>query len=56
MKDSDVRYALAMPDTPKFEAQRDRVEEWVRFALGLHWILVDDRGELMILLPEAEAR
>jgi len=51
MGDPEARYALAMPDTPKFAGQRQRVPEWVREALSLHWILVSEDGELTIADP-----
>jgi hypothetical protein len=51
MSEPKTRYALAMPDTPRFERQRARVPGWVRVVLGLHWILVDEDGELVVLPP-----
>jgi hypothetical protein len=45
------RPALAMPDTPKFERQRARTPEWVRSALGLHWVLVDASGTIRVVPP-----
>lgn len=33
-----------MPDTPKFAYQRDRTPSWVRQQLGLHWVVVGERG------------
>jgi hypothetical protein len=44
-------FALAMPDTAKFRALRERVPDWVRGALGLHWLLVDESGEVTIDTP-----
>ena len=51
MSDPRTRYALAMPDTPKFERQRKRVPEWVRAALGIHWILVEESGAVAVVSP-----
>lgn len=46
-----TRYAIAIPDTPKFAALRDRVAPWVRVNLGLHWLLVDSAGAVTIDTP-----
>lgn len=51
MTEPGACYALAMPDTPKFEAQRQRIPAWVRSALGLYWILVDESGEVTVDPP-----
>lgn len=48
-------YGLAMPDTPRFRALRDRVPDWVRAALGLNWIIVDEAGHVTIEPPPGEA-
>ena len=44
--------ALAMPDTPKFERQRSRTPEWVRDALGLHWLVVGRDGHVAVVSPK----
>lgn len=51
MDDPGTHYALAMPDTVKFERQRQQVPPWVRAALGLSWILVNESGELTVQPP-----
>jgi hypothetical protein len=44
--------ALAMPDTPKFERQRSRTPDWVRQALGLHWLVVRRDGRVAVVSPK----
>jgi hypothetical protein len=51
MGDSNALYGMAVPDTPKFEAQLARVPDWVRSALGLHWLIVAEDGSLRIEPP-----
>jgi hypothetical protein len=48
----DWTLALAMPDTPKFAHQRDRTPEWVRNAIGLHWLIVGADGAVVIQGPK----
>jgi hypothetical protein len=43
--------ALAMPDTAKFAYQRARTPNWVRRALGLHWLIVGEDGSVTIEAP-----
>jgi hypothetical protein len=49
--DEDVSYALAIPDTPAFRAQTERVSSYVRGALNLHWLFVRSDGTVMIEPP-----
>lgn len=44
-------YGLAVPDIPKFRYQLQQVSDWVREALGIHWLLVSDDVQLIIVKP-----
>jgi hypothetical protein len=46
--------ALAMPDTPGFARQRNRTPEWIRDALHLHWMLVQDDGSVTVEPPNSD--
>jgi hypothetical protein len=50
MSDQKANYALAMPDTPRFERLRSQIAPWVRQHLNLYWLIVTPSGEV-----EAEA-
>lgn len=53
MSEQGVRYAMAVPDIPQFIAQLERVQPWVRCALGLTWLIVGPDGSVPTLAPEA---
>jgi hypothetical protein len=46
-----TKYALALPDMPQFRNQIKNVEPWVRKALNLHWLLVDQEGRVTVMEP-----
>jgi hypothetical protein len=52
MSDQGVRYAIAVPEIPQFIAQLERVQPWVRSALGLTWLIVAPDGTVRIEAPE----
>ena len=53
MRDPAVCYGVAVPDTPQYRAQCRLVSDWVRAALGLHWLLVATDGTIQIVAPDA---
>ena len=46
-----TKYALALPDTPQFRNQIKNIEPWVRKALNIHWLMVDQEGRIKVLEP-----
>lgn len=52
MNDPEVFYGLAVPDIPAFIFQCEKVSQWVRQALRLHWLLVQPNGAIRIVLPD----
>lgn len=51
MEDRCAKHALAVPDTPKFRRQIDKVPGWARKALGIHWLVVGERGNVTVVPP-----
>jgi hypothetical protein len=51
MTEQGWRYGLAVPDTPQFVAQMQRVQPWVRDALGLSWLIVSEDGSIRVEAP-----
>lgn len=51
MRDRQVKYALAMPDIPKFAVQAAKLAPWLREALNLHLIFVNEAGVLRVVYP-----
>ena len=51
MGDRRARFALAVPDTPPFLRQLERVPAWVREQLGLSWLLVAEDGSVRHIEP-----
>lgn len=51
MRGREAAYALAVPDTARFERYRAEVAPWVRSALNLHWIIVSEDGAVRIEAP-----
>ena len=47
----NTKYALAFPDMPQFRNQIKNIEPWVCKALNLHWLLVNQDGEITVLSP-----
>ena len=47
----NTKYALAFPDTPQFRNQVKNMEPWVCKTLNLHWLLVNQEGEMVVLEP-----
>ncbi len=45
------RYAVAVPDTPRFQRLTGQISPFVRRALGLHWIFVDQDGVVTVEPP-----
>ncbi|MBB2482486.1 hypothetical protein H5P36_20145 [Bacillus sp. APMAM] len=48
MDDPYCKYALAVPDTPKYINQLNKVPIRVRKILGLNWIIVSEDGTITI--------
>ncbi len=40
MSEPGRRYAVAVPNLPSFITQCRQVPDWVRVALGIHWLIV----------------
>jgi len=51
MEDENSMYALALPDTPSFRKQVEQVPNQVLKKLNLHWIWVNEKGEVKIENP-----
>ena len=47
-----VRYALAVPNIPKFLAQCSQVSAWVRESLGIHLLIVSEDGSIRVISPK----
>jgi hypothetical protein len=52
MDSSEYVYAIAVPATSQFLSQCKKLSAWVRLALKLHIILVQEDGRVHILRPE----
>jgi len=46
------RYAVAIPDLHSFVSQCRKVPDWVRAALGLHWLVVASDGTVREYQPD----
>ena len=46
MGEEEANYALAMPDTARFERLRGQIAPWVRRRLNLYWLVVTEAGEV----------
>lgn len=51
MAEPSARFGFAVPRTPKFLAQCKKVPDRVRVALGLHWLLVEESGKVVVVDP-----
>lgn len=51
MAEPSARFGFAVPRTPKFLAQCRKVPDRVRVALGLHWLFVEESGEVTVVDP-----
>lgn len=51
MKEEGVNYAIAVPRTEQFLKQCSRVATWVRMALNLHFLFVDEHGNVRVVHP-----
>lgn len=47
-----VRYALAVPNIPKFLAQCSQVSAWVRESLSIHWLIISADGSIRVVSPK----
>ena len=45
------KHGIAIPDTPAFHAQVDKLSNWVISALGIHWLFVSQNGSVRIVEP-----
>ncbi len=52
MDDRSYRFGIAVPDTKGFRYQLAKVPQWVRQALGINWLLVDESGSVRTLGPD----
>ena len=52
MQDPTALYGLAVPNTPAFVEQCQKVSDWVRLSLRLHWLLIDQDGTVRIISPD----
>lgn len=51
MEEEGVNYAIAVPEVEQFLKQCSRVTAWVRRALNLHFLLIDEHGRVRIVYP-----
>ena len=51
MRSKDSKCGAAVPDTPQFRAQIDKLSSWVVSALNIHWLLVSQDGAVRIVPP-----
>ncbi len=54
MKEQETNYAIAVPEIDQFVSQCILIPLWVRVALNLHIIFVDDRGNIKIVSPNED--
>ena len=52
MDDPDKYYAIAVPKIPQFINQCSKVPAWVREALNILILLIDDKGEVQTITPQ----
>ena len=52
MREHGVNYALAMPEIPQFTAQAGKLAPWLREVLNLHFIFVNETGQLRFVSPK----
>ena len=53
MTEPTINYAIAVPDTPQFRYQCERLSSWVRIALHLHLLLISAEGEVRVIEPDS---
>jgi hypothetical protein len=46
------QYAVAVPDLPSFISQCRQVPDWVRVALGLHWLVIASDRTVKVYKPD----
>ncbi|GAB2521386.1 hypothetical protein [Lysobacter humi (ex Lee et al. 2017)] len=56
MHEPNVHYGLAVPDTPAFRTQVDKVPSMVVSALALHWLFVGPDKTVTIVHPNGPDR
>ncbi|NLX83217.1 MAG: hypothetical protein GXZ04_05310 [Clostridiales bacterium] len=54
MDQEEVNYAVAVPDISAFVKQVNQLPPWVRKALNLHIIYVNEEGNIKIIPPDME--
>jgi hypothetical protein len=47
-----VRYALVVPNMPKFLTQCSQVSAWVRESLGIYWLIVSEDSSIRVVSPK----
>jgi hypothetical protein len=55
MDESQIKYAIAIPEIPQFVKLSSEISSWVRNALNLHWIFVAEDGSVRIHPPSVGA-
>lgn len=53
MDNESVKYGIAVPVIPQYQDQLNKINKHVRKALNLHWILVEENGDIRIITPES---
>jgi len=53
MHDDGALYAVAVPATPDYRRLCGCIDDYVRRALGLHWLLVNREGHVWLVEPTA---
>jgi hypothetical protein len=51
MHNEKLLHGIAIPDTPAFRAQIQKLSPWVVSRLGIHWLLVSQDGSVTIVAP-----
>ncbi|MDN8616453.1 hypothetical protein [Variovorax ginsengisoli] len=51
MTDQGSRHGLAVPDTPAFHAQINKVSAWVVQRLDIYWLFVSEDASVRIVAP-----
>jgi hypothetical protein len=54
MSAQHVNYALAVPDIPEFIAQAKQLASWVKIALNIHFIFINEQGSLRFVSPNEQ--
>ena len=51
MVEPETNYAIAVPQTPQFIKQCGQIPKWVRVSLNIHFLLINEHGEVQTVSP-----